>query len=714
MRIAVRHEATVMFADLSGFTALAERLDPEVATELLNRCFAAMETVVHAHGGVVDQYIGDCLKAFWNEAAGGSAPALRAALAIREVVARLGGEESLGVHVGLARGDVVAGDMGGEQRHLSVLGEVVTTAQQLAESGDSGNILVDRAVQGAAGAAFSWRPLPPVPIINRAEPLAAAALAGADGDADERGALVAAAMAAGRGVRAGALDVGAGRRDSERRHATVVFAEVLGLEPLIDVMTPERFTTLLNRCLEALEPAVPTAGGVIDKFMGATLMALFGLPNAIEHASRQALLAVLDMQRRLRAFSDQYGLGGTLHLRAGVNGGLLIAGEIGGPATRAFTVIGDAVNVAARLKEAAPPDAVLVGPETQRDAADSFVFTALPPRALKGKADAVAVWQLAGERAVDRGRHDGGTRAISSALVGRADELARIGGALGELTGGRGGILAVVGEAGIGKSRLMTEALALPALASACVLEGRSLVSGRRAAFHPFVDLLQRWAGIGKSDAPDEAAAKLARAVRTLMPEEFDDVMPFVARLMGLRPPSELATYVTGIDGAALEELLFKTMRDLIRRLTVAQPLVLLFEDLHWADQSSIKLLEGLLRLVTTAPLLIILVGRPAMTDTLERVLAMARAQYKEHLVEVLLRRLSDAQCDDLIRNLLRTDALPYATHALIVRKAEGNPFFIEEVLRSFIDRGLIEYHRGRFDLTAGIETVEVPGQSRQ
>jgi len=710
MRMAVRLEATVMFADLSGFTALAERLDPEVATELVNRCFAAMETIVHAHGGIVDQYIGDCLKAFWSDAAGGAAPAVRAALAIREVVARLGEGESLGIHVGLACGEVVAGDMGGQRRHFSVLGDVVTIAQRLGESSESGDILADRATQRAAGVAFSWRPLPPVRIINRAEPLAAAALAGADGAANGRGALVAAAMAAGRGSGTGALELGAVRRGSERRQATVVFAEVLGLEPLVDAMTPERFTTLLNRCLEAFEPAVSTAGGVIDKFMGATVMALFGVPNAIEHAPRQALLAVLDMQRRLRAFSDQHGLAGTLHLRAGVNGGLLIAGEIGGPTTRAFTVIGDAANVAARLKEAAPPDAVLVGQETQRAAADSFVFTALPPRALKGKASAVAVWQLAGERAVEGGRPDGGTRAISSALVGRADELARIAGAVGELTRGQGGIVAVVGEAGIGKSRLMSEARALPALASARVLEGRSLANGRRAAFHPFVDLLQRWAGISKGDAPDEAAAKLARAVRTLMPEEFDDVMPFVARLMGLLPPPELAAHVAGIAGAALEELLFKAMRDLIGRLAAAQPVVLLFEDLHWADQSSIKLLEGLLRLVTTAPLLIILVGRPAMTDTLERVLATARAQYKERLVEVPLRRLSDAQCDDLIRNLLRTDALPYATRALVARKAEGNPFFIEEVLRSFIDRGLIEYRGGRFHLTAGIETVEVPG----
>ena len=700
-----RLDATVMFADISGFTAMSERLDPERATDLVNRCFVAFEAVIHAYGGVVDQYIGDCVKAFWP-APGDTAAAARAALAIRDVADLGGAAPDLGVHVGLSYGSVLSAEIGGAHRHLAVLGDTVAIAQRLGEAGTRGEILVDRAAAARAGAGFAWQPLPPTPIRNRAEPIETAALVDAD-DAAARATVVAAAVARSReplsSAVPGLLRV---QRDSERRYATIVFAEIVGFEPLVHVMSPERFTVLLDRCLTALEPAIDGCGGVIDKYIGATIMALFGVPNAIEHAPRRALQSALELRHLLRQFAAEHGLGGELRTRIGVNSGLVIAGDLGGPTTRAFTVIGDAVNVAARLSAAAADDAVYVGDETRRAAGEAFAFAPLEALALKGKAGAVAAWALQAEGVEPAATE----RAIGSQLVGRTRELARLRAAVERVAAGRGGLLAIVGDAGIGKSRLVAELRAMPVLAATCLLEGRAVAIGRRPSFHPIVDLLQRWAGIAPRDDPADAAAKLARAVRALLPDAFDDVLPFVARLMGLAPPAALAGRLAAVEADALEDLLFKAVRDVLAALAAERPLVVLIEDLHWADQSSIKLLESLFRLLQSAPILLAVAARPAVAETTERLLASAREHLGDRLEEVRIQALTDAEADELIRNLLRTDDVPYATRALVIRTAEGNPFFVEELVRSYIDRGLVTYRDGRFHLAEGIESAEVPG----
>ncbi|MGH7789470.1 MAG: ATP-binding protein, partial [Candidatus Binatia bacterium] len=498
------------------------------------------------------------------------------------------------------------------------------------------------------------------------------------------------------------------RRDSERRHATIVFAEVTGLDRLGHVMAPERLTGLLERCFAALAPAVERHEGVIDKYIGATLMALFGVPNAIEHAPQQGLAAAAELRQRLRAFAGEEGLDETLHVRVGVNSGLVIAGDIGGRATRAFTVIGDAVNVAARLKDAAGSDDIYVGRETQRAARHTVALIPLPPVPLKGKVEAVPVWRLEAGGA-EPGARAGDPAPLASVLVGRQREFDMVAQAVARLGTGLGGVIGIVGEAGIGKSRLLAELLALPALRQVQVLGGRALSVGQRLAFHPVSALLRRWAGVEESDAPAAAAVKLARAVRAAMPDEFEDVAPFLASLAGVPLRAVDAERLRQIDGEALEALIFKAARDLCERLAAHRPLLLLFEDLHWAFQSSVKLIEGLLRLTVGRPVLLVLTARPDFADTSGRVLQAAREQAALQLTEVAIGRLADHECDALIQNLLGADTLPYPTRALIIRKAEGNPFFIEEVVRSFLDAGVVERRDGRIHFTADLDTVDVP-----
>jgi len=274
---------------------------------------------------------------------------------------------------------------------------------------------------------------------------------------------------------------------------------------------------------------------------------------------------------------------------------------------------------------------------------------------------------------------------LRAPMVGRAAELEQMRQRLLRLLRGEGGVVSLVGEAGIGKSRLVAEALAGGEARHARLLVGRSLAVGQTLSFHPFTDLLRDWAGMGGGDDA-EAVARLDDAVRAVAAAEADEIVPFVAVLMGLRPGGAHAERLRGIEGEALERLIVKSVRALFRHMAARQPLVLFFEDVHWADRSSVQLLEVLLRLVADSRLLFVFAFRPAYADTGQRLLEVARSQYPLQHRLIALRPLDTAQSAQLIDSLLAGQALPPDVVARLAAKAEGSPLFVEEFVRSLRD----------------------------
>lgn len=311
----------------------------------------------------------------------------------------------------------------------------------------------------------------------------------------------------------------------------------------------------------------------------------------------------------------------------------------------------------------------------------------------------------------DRGRDDG---FVGSPLVGREAELALVRQRLARLTRGEGGIVALVGEAGIGKSRLVAEALASPEAQRARLLVGRSLSVGQRLSFHPFGDLLRGWAGLAGGAADDEAVARLAEAVRHVAGDESEEIVPFLAALLSLRPAGERAARLAGIEGEALERLIVHAVRALLQHLARSQPLVLFFEDVHWADRSSVQLLEHLLRLVTEQPILFVLALRPDYAETGQHLLAVARAQYPLQQRVVALSPLDAAQSAALAGHLLGPAALPPALLARIAERAEGSPLFVEEVVRGLRDDGTLVARDGGLALVGSLDALAVPGSVRE
>jgi class 3 adenylate cyclase/tetratricopeptide (TPR) repeat protein len=507
--------------------------------------------------------------------------------------------------------------------------------------------------------------------------------------------------------------MGIGNRDtdSERRQVTVLFADISGFTSMSEKMDPEQVTAAMNDCFEMLEEAVQSHGGHVDKYIGDCVMALFGAPKALEHAPRQTINAAIEMRRRLYEMNQAGRFAVPLDIHVGINTGLVLAGRVGGANKRDFTVMGDVVNVASRLKDAAPRGAIWVGAHTHRYTAGDFAYLRLAPQKVKGKDASLVAYEVRSDsERVHRARPVAAGGGITSVLVGRDSQRQQMRDCARHVLTGRGGIVNLIGEAGMGKSRLLAELARDEELRAMAFLEGRSLAIGQQLAFHPFADLLRQWAGILDEDGDRPALDKLDAAIAALFGEEAGEVVPFVATLMGLRVSGSRAQRLAGIEGEALETLIFKNVRDLVRRMVRARPLVLVFEDVHWADQSSLKLLEFLLGLVLDTPALFVLVLRPDHAPTSHRLLRLTRERWPQHLVEIQLPPLDATECSTLIANLLDVEDLPYSTRELISRKAEGNPFFIEEVIRSLVDQGVVEHRQGRFRLTAKIESVVIPG----
>lgn len=686
-----------MFADVSGFTAMSRRMDPEDVTDVMNRCFAQLEEAVTSRGGWVDKYVGDCVLAVFD--GGGSECTLRAveaAIDIRDRIATFSEQAALAhrleIHVGIEAGTVLLRRTG-DGDTVAVMGDTVTTADRLKDAAPLRAIWVGPAAYEAARDAFPFRPVQPTaakggPGIARAWELAL-------DDAPARDDT---------GAPPGAADPDGAERDGDRRQTTVVFAEVTGLTALA------ADAEAVGRLLAAIETTVREHGGHLDKYVGDCVMALFGAPRAIEDAPRQALNAAIALRRLVSEFVA-HAHGPPLAVRIGVNSGLVLAGEVGGARHHDFTVMGDTVNLASRIKDATPAGAIWLGPATWAETRRDFEFHAMPPVRFKGFERPVGVRELRSEQVRrHRGRPTVGERTLLTRMVGRDAELSAIRERLAAVVeSGSGAIVSIVAEAGLGKSRLLAETTRLSEAAHVTLLEGRSLSMGARLSFHPFADALRQWLALTEDVEEEAARARLGRALEELLGDAGAEAFPFVATVMGLRVIGPDAERLRAIEGEALERLLAKTLRDLLAAGAARRPLVLAFEDLHWADLSSIRLLQALLPLVRKHPIVFVHVFRPNHAETSDRVLADIRARWADRHLELRLGPLGDGDCARLLRQLVQIDERPTTTRRVVLARAEGNPFFIEETVRALIDLGAIERTPEGLRVTDRIEHVEVP-----
>ena len=438
-------------------------------------------------------------------------------------------------------------------------------------------------------------------------------------------------------------------------------------------------------------------------------MAVFGVPAAAEDAPGRAVRCAMELRDELVSFSRSHDLSIPLDLHIGINSGTVIAGTVGSRDRRDYTVMGDTVNLASRLEDISAPGQILVGPHTYRLTKDSFEYRSCRPATIKGKVEPVPVYELRSAAGIGGSTGDGHDAIISSTLVGREAELSVLQDALRKAIEGEGSIINIAGEAGVGKSRLIAEFCQHRDREATLLLEARAQSLGKNLSFHPIINLISQWAGIGENEDQNESLRKLEGHIRELCLGETAEILPFVATLAGLELPSPLSERVAGIDGDKLARLITLAIKKLFSTAAQRKPVLIIFEDAQWSDISTTEVMESCYRLVSEHPILFVNSFRPGQEESLRRISQATIGNIEGKTIELWLQPLDDADVSQLVGNLVNTASLPSSFLNQMLRRSGGNPFFIEEVIRSLIDSGKVRCEDGACIFVEDIDSITLP-----
>ena len=497
---------------------------------------------------------------------------------------------------------------------------------------------------------------------------------------------------------------------SERRPLTVLFADLAGSTAIAERMDPEDWTALVGEAFARLNRTVDRYGGTVARLMGDGVLAFFGAPVAHEDDPERAVRCGLDMVQEIDELcATQLAAGASgLRVRVGVNTGPVVVGVVGTDKASEYTAMGDTVNVAARMQASARPGSVLVTAATHRFVAALVDAVDVGLLELKGKTDAVHAYEITG---LKRGAvHTRGLAGLRSPLIGRDGELARLEQAFGIARAGQGRVATVLGEPGMGKSRLLAELRGRVELtdSSARWVEGRCLSYGETMPHHLVLDLVRSLIGVTAGTDESQVADALQSRLRDLLGDDWREAYSYLGHLLSLTLDADMQARVSMLEIETIKRYV-SSLVAVLRAAGARGPLVLVCDDIHWADTSSVEVLQQVMTSIAGLPALFILSSRAERTSPGWRLVAAARDVFGDALTEVRLEPLSMDASRELVSNLLTIESLPADTRDLILTRAEGNPFFVEEVIRMLIDRGAIVREGERWVATDRVAGVEIP-----
>ncbi len=510
------------------------------------------------------------------------------------------------------------------------------------------------------------------------------------------------------------LKAAADQARGERRNVVVLFADLHGYTALASQMDPEEIFTLINRYLGVMIEQVYKYEGIIDKFTGDGVMALFGAPVAHENDTERAVRATIDMQTALSALNAEVTseIGVDIQVRLGLHYGAVIFGRVGVDLDEAvsvmdYTAIGDIVNLASRLEQAAEPGTALVSQAVYERTKPLVEYEPVHPLVLKGYSEPVPAYRVVGLR--ERPGRVRGLEGRRTPLIGREEEMAIVSGAAEEIVpNGTGRILLVTGDGGIGKSRLTAELKEKLRGRDVTVLEGGSLSYRRSVSYWTFREVLSSYFGFQDDDSHTQRQEKIRQRLADLS-EELLDSVPLLELMLSIPPADTAAAQrLQQLDAEQLRQQTFVAIRDLFLIEAGRRPLVLILEDLHWADRLSLDLVKSLMDVVSQAPLLLYCISRPLERGSAELLSEHAGTRYPELFTVVSLEPLSPVQCRELLAALLSVPDSPDELHAAVSQHAEGNPFFLEEMIRMLISDGIIHQVGANWELVPGAKLAEL------
>jgi len=696
----VRRTVTIVFSDLKGSTALGEQLDQESLVEVLALYFDEMRLILESHGGVIEKIIGDAIFAVFGLGSGSENSALHAVSAAAECQNALAAlneqlERRWGVRLvnrtGIATGEVVIAAASAGGRLL--IGDAVPLANKLEQSAPPMEILIAEATHrivadhvtaapfdaAAAGENSRRAAYRLISVGARAETAESRAQAPAAADTKVCSSCGMHNPTEFRRCGTCGADLSAKKSRETRKTVTIVFADVGALTRSGERLAPEALKDVMEQVFEIARQAVERHGGTLAKFIGDAVMAVFGLPVRREDDALRAVRSAIDLKVGLGKLAESLEREKAIRVDVaiGVNTGEVAAGHA---SVGRSLAIGDAVNVAARLEQAAPSNEILIGHLTYTLVRDFADAEEIAPLALKGKLQPVRAYKLLAVKSAVPARHR-----QQGAMVGREAEMALLSRVFESALADRACRMAtLIGDAGVGKTRLTQEFL--DSIGDRVrVLRGRCLPYGEGITFWPIVGVVGDAADIQESDHPELARDKIQALIGD------NQVAERVAAAVGL------------LDAPFQVAELFWGIRRFFEILAARQPVAILFDDIHWAEPTFLDLIERLIAVTEDAPVMLLCTARQ---DILEKRSEWGEASGSSRVV---LTRLSDADAARVIENLLGQAGLSERVRAKVVAAAEGNPLFVEQLVSMLIDSGMLRFANGRWEPTGDLSAISIP-----
>jgi class 3 adenylate cyclase len=489
--------------------------------------------------------------------------------------------------------------------------------------------------------------------------------------------------------------------EGERKQVTVLFADLKGSMELLADRDPEEARELLDPVLERMMEAVHRYEGTVNQVMGDGIMALFGAPVAHEDHAVRACYAALRLQETVKRYAEgvRREQGVTIRIRVGLNSGEVVVRAIGSDLHMDYTAVGQTTHLAARMEQLAEPGTAVLTSATLALSENFVQVKSLGPMHVKGLSQAIEVYELLGASSTRSRFHAHVARGLTT-FVGRTSEMAQLAEALDLARSGRGQLVAVVGEPGVGKSRVFWEFAHSHRTDGCLVLEAASVSYGKATTYLPIIELLRGYFQIEPRDEVrkirEKVTGKLLSLERALEPA----LQPLLALL---DVPIDDVEW-TGLDPPQRRQRTLDAMKRLLLRESHVQPVVLIFEDLHWIDGETQAALEGLVESLPTARLLLLISYRPEYRHAWG-----GKTYYRQLRIDTL----SVASADELLAAVLGQDSSLERLKRFLMTRAEGNPFFLEESVRTLVETKALTGDAGAYRLTSAPESLEIPATTQ-
>jgi class 3 adenylate cyclase/tetratricopeptide (TPR) repeat protein len=486
-----------------------------------------------------------------------------------------------------------------------------------------------------------------------------------------------------------------GARDGERKTITALFADIKGSVELMENVDPEEAKAIVDPALQLMMDAVHRFEGYVAQSRGDGILALFGAPIAHEDHAQRAIHAALDMQQAIKRYAEKLRLekGPSLQIRVGLNSGEVVVRSIRKDDLHTdYVPIGHSVNLAARMESLATPGSIVVSETTKKLAEGYFHFKSLGAAKVKGVSEPVAVYEVEGVGPLRTKLEVSSQRGLTR-FVGRQDEMTQLHKALSLVRSGRGQIVAVMGDPGVGKSRLVHE-FKLATQSDCRVLKAFAVSHGKAYPYLPLIDVLKGYFGITLED-DEQRREKIASKIAAL-DHESENTLPYLYALFGiLHPESPLHQ----MDAQIRRGRTFEALKRLFLRETKNQPLLLVVEDLHWLDAETEAFLVALGDAMATERLLLLVNYRPEYEP---------RWGNKTYLIQIRLDPLKEESAEEMLGAMLGDESELSPLKRMILEKSEGTPFFMEEIVRALFERGVL-VRNGAVRLTKPLAEIRIP-----